>query len=270
MIQLAAMSSLCPDWSRQEVVAGLKRHGYSGFEPRIQWDHACNIEVDLPNSERTEVKELFAGEGLSICCIASGARMAAPEATQRAAHVEDLRRCIDLAADLDSGLVRVFGGPRDRDAQLNELVNYTADGFAQVTEQAASSGVTLLMETHDDWCASAEVRAVIDQVNHPNLAVLWDFMHTQRAREQTQDSFQALGELTRHTHIHDGDEAGGSLNIGALGEGVFDNFTPARLLEEIGYSGFYSVEVIFARGSEHNSDAVLAQHAQVFREAIVS
>ena len=162
MIELAAMSSLCPDWSRQEVVAGLKRHGYTGFEPRIQWDHARNIEIDLPASERKEVGDLFAGKGLSICCIASGARMATAEASQRAAHVEDLRRCIDLAGELGSGYVRVFGGPRDQESELSALVDYTADGFAQVMEQAASQGVTLLMETHDDWCASDEVRAVID------------------------------------------------------------------------------------------------------------
>ena len=269
MIQLAAMSSLCPDWSRQEVVAGLKRHGYTGFEPRIQWDHACNIEVDLSASERAEVKDLFSSEGLSICCIASGARMATPEAAERATHVEDLRRCIDLAGDLGSDFVRVFGEPRDQELGLGALVDYAAEGFAQAVEQAASRGVALLMETHDDWCASDEVRAVVDKVNHPNLAVLWDFMHTQRAGEQPQDSFQRLGEFTRHTHIHDGTVDGG-LNIGALGEGAFDNATPARLLEEIGYSGFYSVEVIFNRGSDHDSDAVLDQHAQVFRKAVAS
>lgn len=267
MIELAAMSSLCPDWSRQEVVAGLKRHGYTGFEPRIQWDHACNIEVDLPASERVEVRDVFSSEGLRICCIASGARMATPAAKERAAHVEDLHRCIDLAGDLGSDYVRVFGGPRDQEGELSALVDYTAHGFTQVIEQAASRGVTLLMETHDDWCASDEVRSVVDKVSHPNLAVLWDFMHTQRAKEQPQDSFQVLGELTRHTHIHDGTEEGG-LKIGALGEGVFDNTTPARMLEDIGYSGFYSVEVICAPGSDHDSDAVLAQHARVFRESV--
>ena len=267
MIAMAAMSSLCPDWSRREIVAGRKKHGYTGFEPRIQWDHACNIEIDLPAAERAEVRDLFSSEGLAICCIASGARMAAPETAERAGHVEDLRRCIDLAGELGSDYVRVFGGPRDQERPLEALVDYTADGFAQVVELAASRGVTLLMETHDDWCASAEVRAVIDKVGHPNLAVLWDFMHTQRADEQTHDSFRELGELTRHTHIHDGTVKGG-LRIGALGEGIFDNTTPARLLEETGYSGFYSVEVIFTRGSDHDPDTVLEQNARVFRESM--
>ena len=34
MIKLATMSSVCPDWTLDEVVAGMKRHSYQGFEPR--------------------------------------------------------------------------------------------------------------------------------------------------------------------------------------------------------------------------------------------
>ena len=47
MIKLATMSSACPDWTLDEVVAGMKRHGYQGFEPRVEWDHACGIEAAL-------------------------------------------------------------------------------------------------------------------------------------------------------------------------------------------------------------------------------
>ena len=31
MIKLATMSSACPDWTLDEVVAGMKRHGYQGL-----------------------------------------------------------------------------------------------------------------------------------------------------------------------------------------------------------------------------------------------
>jgi hypothetical protein len=39
MIELATMSSVCPDWELDEVIAGMKRHGYQGLEPRVEWDH---------------------------------------------------------------------------------------------------------------------------------------------------------------------------------------------------------------------------------------
>ncbi len=99
MIDLATMTSVCPDWSLDEVVAGMKRHGYKGLEPRVEWGHASGIEAGLSKAARAEVRRRFAGEGLAICCIATGARMAAEE-PERAAHVEDVRRYIELAADL--------------------------------------------------------------------------------------------------------------------------------------------------------------------------
>ena len=132
-------------------------------------------------------------EGLEICCIATGARMAVPDAAERAGHVEDLKKYIDLAADLGCGLVRVFGGQRDRGREWTAVVDYVVEGFEQVLPAAAERGVTLLLETHDDWCCSAPVRAVVERAGHPNLQVLWDFMHTQRVLEEPAESFQTAG-----------------------------------------------------------------------------
>ena len=55
MIELATMSSVCPDWNLDEVIAGMKRHGYRGLEPRVEWGHACGIEADLTAEERREI-----------------------------------------------------------------------------------------------------------------------------------------------------------------------------------------------------------------------
>ena len=78
MIKLATMSSVCPDWTLNDVVTGMKRHGYQGFEPRVEWGHASGIEVGHSGAQRKEVRAQMEGEGLAICCMATGARMAAP------------------------------------------------------------------------------------------------------------------------------------------------------------------------------------------------
>ena len=64
MIKLATMSSACPDWTLDEVVAGMKRHGYQGFEPRVEWDHACGIEAALAAPERRDIRRRMEDEGL--------------------------------------------------------------------------------------------------------------------------------------------------------------------------------------------------------------
>ena len=270
MVKLATMSSVCPDWTLDEVVDGMKRHGYQGFEPRVEWGHASGIEAGLTAEERRGVRERMEGEGLAICCIATGARMAAPDLEERAQHVEDLKKYIDLAADLGCAQVRTFGGPRERRREFMAVVDYVVEGYAQLLDQAEACDVVLLLETHDDWCASAPVRAVVERVGHPNLKVLWDFMHSQRMLENPEESFQVLGEYTHHTHAHDGQIIDGKLQVSeTLGDGLFDHEIPLRLLSEAGFSGYFSVEVIHQPGSEHDADAVLGQYAEQFR-AIVS
>ncbi len=266
MIKLATMSSVCPDWSLDEIIAAMQRHGYQGLEPRVEWGHACGIEGDLSAEQRQAIKQRMADAGLDICCIATSVRMAVPDVEERNGHIADLKTYIDLAGDLDCPYIRTFGGQRDGAVPLQVAVEYTAEGYLQVMEQAQSRGVTVLLETHDDWCHSASVRAVVEQANHPNLQALWDFMHPQRVLEKPEESFLALGAYTRHTHAHDGSYVDGKLVVGALGKGIFDHALPLKLLAEAGFAGYFSVEVIHASGSEHDAEGVLKQYAEGFRK----
>ena len=265
MIKLATMSSVCPDWTLDEVVAGMKRHSYQGFEPRVEGGHASGIEIERSTDERKDIRARMEDEGLEICCIATGVRMAASDPDERAGYVEDVKKYIDLAADLGCGRIRTFGGHWDRERELMAVVDYVAEGYRQVLEQAEARDVTLMLETHDDWCASAPVREVIERVGYPNFKILWDFMHSQRMLEKPEESFQILGEYTHHTHAHDGQIVNGKLQVSTtLGDGLFDHVIPLRLLSQIKFSGYFSVEVIHPLGSEHDADAVLRQYSEQF------
>ena len=112
------------------------------------------------------------------------------------------------------------------------------------------------------------MRAVVEQVDHARLGVLWDFMHPQRMMEKAAHTFQAIGSFTRHLHGHDGHYVDGKIKVGPLGAGVFDHATPLRLLGEAGFNGYFSIEVIHQKGSSHDADGVLGQYAEQFRRMI--
>jgi sugar phosphate isomerase/epimerase len=268
MIKLATMSSVCPDWDLDETIAGMQRHGYTGLEPRVEWGHACGIEADLDAGQRRQVRQRMEDQGLEICCLATGCRLATPDPETRARHVADLKTYIALAADLGCGLVRTFGGPRAHDRELQAIVDYVVEGYREVLELASDRAVTVLMETHDDWSCSAPVRAVIEQTDHPNLRALWDIMHPQRMLEKPEETFAVIGSCTRHLHAHDGRYVAGKMQTGALGDGVVDHATPLELLAEAGFDGYFSVEVIHKPGSEHDADGVLRQYGEQFRAMV--
>jgi sugar phosphate isomerase/epimerase len=269
MIRLATMTSVCPDWTLDEIIEGMTRHGYQGLEPRVGWGHAAGIELDMAPAARAEARERCSAASVEICCIATGARFAATEEPALAASIAETEAAIDLAADLGAGYVRTFGGPRGA-GELAGIVRRTATAYRQVLDRAAERGVVVLMETHDEWCVSTQVRSVVEQVDHPNLKVLWDLMHPARMGERPAETMSTIGALSRHVHVHDGQytDEDRKLNVVALGDGVIDHETPLQLLKAAGFDGYASVEVIHAPGSEHDADGVLAQYADGLKAII--
>ncbi|NPV07715.1 MAG: sugar phosphate isomerase/epimerase [Anaerolineae bacterium] len=270
MIRLAGMTSIFPDMTLDEGLAALKRYGYEGLEARVEWGHRSGIEASLSPTERADVRKKVEDAGLTVCAIATGVRAAEADEEARAKHMRDLVTYVDLAADLGAPYVRTFGGQRPRDRELKYVIDYVVEAYRSVLSRAADRGVVVLMETHDDWSHSSEVAAVVERVDHPNLKVLWDIMHPQRMMEKPEETFSVIGALTRHLHAHDGIyPAGGSrVQMVPLGEGVFDHATPLRLLQEAGFDGYFSVEVIHAPGSQHDAEGVLRQYAEAFRRMV--
>jgi sugar phosphate isomerase/epimerase len=269
MFKLAAMTSVCPDWGVEEIIEGMKGHGYEGLEPRVGWGHAAGIELDTSPKEREAIRSKVENAGLKICCVATGARFATEDADALKGYIDEADAAIDLAADLGAGVIRTFGGARGK-GQVFWMVHRTAEAYKRVMDHAANRGVTVLMETHDEWCVSAQVRAVVEKVNHPNMGVLWDMMHTQRFMEKTEETMQTIGHLARHLHAHDGrfDEVNGPIETVGLGEGVIDHTTPLKLLNASGFEGYFSVEVIHKPGSDHDAEGTFKQYSEGFRSIL--
>ncbi len=266
MIKLSTMTSVTPDWSLDQIIESMQKYGYAGLEPRAGWGHAAGLELDTAAADRDAARTKLESAGLSISCVATGARFATEDPTELDGYIDETKRAIDLAADLGGSCVRTFGGARGK-GELRGIVNRTAEAYRRVVDRAQGRGVTVLMETHDEWCNSAQVRSVVESVNHPNLAVLWDCMHTQRMGERPEETMGVIGSLTRHLHAHDGRyvDGGTKLETVGLGEGELDHATPVKLLTEAGFDGFFSVEVIHKPGSDHDADGVMRQYGEGFK-----
>ena len=112
MIKLSTMISVCPDWSVEEIVDGMQRHGFQGLEPRVGWGHAAGIELNMAPGDREAVRQKLEDAGLAFSCVATGAKFALVDDGERAQSIEEARQAIDLAADLGAPVIRTFGGKR--------------------------------------------------------------------------------------------------------------------------------------------------------------
>ncbi|NQU09729.1 sugar phosphate isomerase/epimerase [bacterium] len=237
------MSFSTPAMTLAEMLAAAKQYGYDGIEPRLAAQHQHGIELDTTPTERQAVRQQAADAGIELCCLATSCRYADPQTS--AQTVQDTRRLIDLAAEVGSPRLRVFGGAFPDDVSRQEAISRVSDCLRPVAEHARACGVTICLETHDAWTNPEHVAAVMLRVNHPGVGVNWDHWHPVRQSGWSVDkSFAVLRRWIQHVHFHDGLARHDQFAQRAIGDGDLEVGLVVRLLREAGYRGYLSGEWI--------------------------
>jgi sugar phosphate isomerase/epimerase len=241
-MKYAFMSFSTPELTLAEMVRVAEQYGYDGIEPRLDAGHAHGIEASITSEERAAIRRLFADTEIGLACLATSLRYADPDQTKD--MLRQTRERIDLAADVGAPALRVFGGRIPEGVSRQRAIELLVESLSSVAAYGAERGVTLCMETHDDWCDPLHVAAVVGQVNHPAIAVNWDVMHPVRTGYTTMDeAFETLKPWIRHLHVHDG-VGGESLELVPIGQGDYDHRRVIELLMSLDFEGYISGEWI--------------------------
>lgn len=255
----------CPDWSLERAVEQAVADGYAGMEVRVLDGQI--IPSDMPASRRAEIRSLMQANGLVIAGIGASTRFSSPDPDERRKNQEELRRYLELANDLESPMVRTFGGAVAEGQTIEQTIDWLADGLAGVMETAKQQGVTVVLETHDAFCRGQEVAATLAKVEHPNLKAVWDTHHPYRMGESVADTWKYIGHRLAHVHIKDARrKPDGDWQLVLLGEGEVPNREVIDLLIEKGYQGYLSAEWEKKWHPEiEEPEVALPQHARVLR-----
>ncbi len=240
-----AFSTLgCPKWTWKQVLDCAAQNGYSAMELR-----GVGNEMDLPKSPQfigaklAESLKDLAALGLKISDLGASARLGEPDPAKRPAQMDEAKRFIELAHKLNSPYVRVFGGKLLPGQTMEDATKRIVSGFKELHEHAKGSGVTLLIESHDEFTTSESLLAILKGANLPTAALLWDAHHTFVAgKEQPADTFKQLGKLTRHTHLKDSKPEGKDRRYVLTGTGEVPVKQQVKVLATNGYRGYYCFE----------------------------
>jgi len=99
-MKISFMTWACPDWTLAQVLAGAIRYGYDAVEPRVEAEHAHEIELDTTKKQRKAIKQQFADCMVEISALATSRRYAIAADHELAESVDLTKRYVDLAADL--------------------------------------------------------------------------------------------------------------------------------------------------------------------------
>ena len=116
------------------------------------------------------------------------------------------------------------------------------DGYTEAAEIAASYGVVLLLETHDDFSTASALLPLVQKLNG-KVGVIWDILHPYRWGEDMEDTFCSLAPYVRHVHIKDSlCYSRETFDIVLPGQGNIPIFKAVQLLANAGYGGYLSFE----------------------------
>lgn len=256
----------CPDWTLEQAAEHAAANGYRALEVRLLDGEI--IRADLSAEERQRIKRVMAQTGVEIIGLGLSTRFSALDAAERQKNVNDLERYIELADDLGVPYVRTFGGNVLEGGTLEQTISWVAEGLSAALPTAEKYGVTILLETHDAFCRGQEVAAVINQVPHDRLKVVWDVHHPFRMGESLEDTWRLIGARTAHIHLKDGRlKPDGTWQLVLMGQGEVPNKEVMQLLHREGYQGYLSAEWEKKWHPEIEAPEIaLPQHAQVIRE----
>lgn len=234
----------CPRWDWGTILRRAAEWGYAGVELRgLQGEMDLTKRPEFSAARRSAtVKELDAA-GLRIVGLGASARMHEADPVTRAAQLDEGRRFIDLAHQLKARYVRVFGDKvvagQPRAATLERVVG----GLRALGEHAKGSGVTVLIESHGDFCDSPTLLEILRGARLGTVGLLWDTHHTfVMGKEPPGVTFGAVGPYVRHVHLKDSRPQGNGVRYVLTGSGVVPVRDTVRVLVEGKYRGYFSFE----------------------------
>lgn len=242
-IKLAFSTLGCPDWGFDDMYSVAVDLGYDGIEIRGIADeiYAPKIKVFQPQYIES-IKSKLNNAGISLPIITPGAHITNnPNLHEAEFEIKDY---VMLANKLGSPYVRIMGEETPNPAISKPDIESTAKHLQSLCDFAANFGITLLVETNGYLANSKTIKELIESVERPNVAILWDIHHTVRFFNETPvDTIKNIGNLIKHVHVKDSVRGrNGIITYMLTGYGDIPVEEAVKGLIAIGYDGFYSYE----------------------------
>ena len=207
-----------------EQIRKARELGFDGIS--IETKRPVASPLDLTPLDRKAIKAAAAAERIEICAVESMSNFASPLMEERENNLAMMRLVIDLAADLEVGVVKVFAAwpgvvndeddtafyaPYDKGNYFKSL--YPADlrrwrravgGLREAADYAAPRGIQLALQNHAPVLRPGyeDTLAMMREVDRPNLGLCLDapLFHERQSDEYIREAVRACGEHTLLTH----------------------------------------------------------------------
>jgi sugar phosphate isomerase/epimerase len=264
-----AFSTLgCPKWPWSQVLEQAATLGYVAIELRgIEGEMDLTKRPELTGTRLAQSLKDLDALGLRVSDLGASARMHEADPKVRAAQMDEGKRFIDLAHQMNVPYVRVFPDKIAAGEPKAAAVARIVDGLRTLGEYGKTGNVTVIMESHGDVTDSPTLLEIVKGANMPNVALLWDAHHTCVAgKEEPAATYKVIGPYVRHTHLKDSKPEGTEHKYVLTGTGTVPVKETVAVLVKNGYKGYYCFEWEKAWHPEiEDPDVAFPHYAEVMR-----
>jgi sugar phosphate isomerase/epimerase len=257
-LRLAFSNLGAPRWSLERTLEAVGEYGYDGVELRLI-DGEPIAPLDLTRATRHAVRRALDRAEVPLVCLDTSIQLARLDE-------RELNAALELAHDWGAPTVRVFGGTLNLALSPSEACAEILVALQGPLDLAHRLGITIALETHDDFSSAAAVAALLQSADNPSLGALWDVHHPYRLGESPGQVLGLLGERIVFVHVKDARRSEDGWELVLLGEGDVPVAESLAALRRTGYTGWVSVEWEKRWHPELDEPEIaLPQHAQLLR-----
>jgi sugar phosphate isomerase/epimerase len=147
-----------------------------------------------------------------------------------------------LAVASGTAFLRIFGGRAPPDMSRAQAVALGTRHLRQLVKMTAGLPCLPLVETHDDWITTDQIKPLVNPFTAAEVGVIWDVEHPFRKGEAPDVTVAGLGKYLRHVHFKDGLVRGEERLPRLLGEGDVPLKQCHDALRSSGYDGWICLE----------------------------
>jgi sugar phosphate isomerase/epimerase len=245
-IPLLSFSTLgCPDWTFKNIVDFAATNNYNGIEIRgiqKQLDLTKCPEFSSTENINASLKSVEE-KGLRIVDLGSSAEMHHADVTERQKNLDEAKRFIDLAHQLNCPNIRVFPNDFPKEQEKNATIDLIVKSLLELGDHAKGSNMRVLMESHGAVIHIDDLEKIMQSAEHPNVGMVWDIVNMWSVtKEPPSQVYEKLKKYIYHTHIKDLKIINGKERYVLLGKGETPIFEAIDILAKNDYKGYYSFE----------------------------
>jgi sugar phosphate isomerase/epimerase len=270
-VKLSISTLACPAWPLERIIMVAREHGIRGIDFRGLQNEIDITRLPAFTVDLAKTLALLKQAQMVMPCISTSVTLMSPAGDRWEAMIDECHRHAELAAATQTPFLRIFGGRFPKTLTPIEALLTARRRLRQIIKICRASNCRPLLETHDDWCTSAEILDLLSETKPTEAGVVWDMEHTFRRGEEPARTVTALRPYLAYVHIKDSARFGEKTVPRLLGEGDLPLDACMRALDQVQYRGWICLDTEkrwFAEAPE--PDQSIPHYSAYMRQALRS